>query len=290
MVVTSEQIGAAEAAFEKLPLSKKLEAVGALARAERSAAANPYGFPLSSTGIPIVQGLDDDSVLGSHDIVGVTFWIACASMLAGSVFFFSERATVPEKWKTSVTVAGLVTGIAFWNYCFMRESWVETQTSPTVYRYTDWLITVPLQIIEFYLILKAVIPNLSNGLFYRLMAESVLMLLCGWAGETGIVSVLCGFIPGMLCWFALIYEMFSGEAGQLAAGCGNKACLSAFNTMRLIITVGWAIYPLGYYLTLLGPTATYHEQSVINIIYNIADLVNKLAFGLCIWGAAISDK
>jgi len=51
-----------------------------------------------------------------------------------------------------------------------------------------------------------------------------------------------------------------------------------------------AIYPLGYYLTLLGPTATYHEQSVINIIYNIADLVNKLAFGLCIWGAAISDK
>ncbi len=50
MVVTSEQIGAAEAAFEKLPLSKKLEAVGALARAERSAAANPYGFPLSSTG------------------------------------------------------------------------------------------------------------------------------------------------------------------------------------------------------------------------------------------------
>eukprot|EP00391_Amoebophrya_sp_Ameob2_P001894 CAMPEP_0179006734 /NCGR_PEP_ID=MMETSP0795-20121207/14729_1 /TAXON_ID=88552 /ORGANISM="Amoebophrya sp., Strain Ameob2" /LENGTH=64 /DNA_ID=CAMNT_0020701549 /DNA_START=2136 /DNA_END=2326 /DNA_ORIENTATION=- len=64
MVVTSEQIGAAEAAFEKLPLSKKLEAVGALARAERSAAANPYGFPLSSTGIPIVQGLNDDSVLG----------------------------------------------------------------------------------------------------------------------------------------------------------------------------------------------------------------------------------
>ncbi|CAD7958817.1 unnamed protein product [Amoebophrya sp. A120] len=290
MVITSEQIGAAEGAFEKMPLSEKIDAIKALARAERSAAANPYGFPLSSTGIPIVQGMNDDSVLGSHDIVGVTFWIACASMLAGSVFFFSERATVPEKWKTSVTVAGLVTGIAFWNYCFMRESWVETQTSPTVYRYTDWLITVPLQIIEFYLILKAVLPNISSALFYRLMAESVLMLLCGWAGETGIVSVLCGFIPGMLCWFALIYEMFTGEAGQLAAGCGNKACLSAFNTMRLIITVGWAIYPLGYYLTLLGPTATYHEQSVINIIYNIADLVNKLAFGLCIWGAAISDK
>ncbi|CAD7956803.1 unnamed protein product [Amoebophrya sp. A25] len=290
MTYTAAEISAAEGYFEKLPLEDKVKAFGALARAERSAAANPYGFPLSSTGIPIVQGMSDDFVLGSHDVVGVTFWIACASMLAGSVFFFSERQNVAPKWQTSVTVAGLVTGIAFWNYCFMRDSWVQTQTSPTVYRYTDWLITVPLQIIEFFLILKAVLPNISNGLFYRLMAESLLMLLFGWAGETGIVSVLAGFVPGMLCWFALIYEMFSGEAGQLAQNCGNKACSSAFNTMRLIITAGWAIYPLGYYLTLLGPTATYHEQSLLNIIYNIADLVNKLAFGLCIWGAAVTDK
>ncbi|CAD7968843.1 unnamed protein product [Amoebophrya sp. A25] len=288
--VTAEAVAAGEKQFEHLSLADKGLAAERVVRAEAVAAANPYGFPLSSTGIPIVQGMQSSAVLGSHDIVGVTFWIACASMLAGSVFFFSERATVPEKWKTSITVAGLVTGVAFWNYCFMRESWVETQSSPTVYRYTDWLITVPLQIVEFYLILKAVLPNISVNLFYRLMAESLLMLLCGWAGETGIVSVLCGFVPGCLCWFALIYEMFSGEAGQLAQGCGNKACLQAFNAMRLIITVGWAIYPLGYYLTLLGPTATYHEQSVINITYNLADLVNKLAFGLSIWGAAIQDK
>jgi len=251
---------------------------------------NPYGFPLSRTGIPIVQGMNDDHVLGSHDIVGTTFWIACASMLAGTVFFFSERATVPERWKTSITVAGLVTGIAFWNYCYMRESWVLTQSSPTVYRYTDWLITVPLQIVEFYLILKAVMPNLSSALFYRLLAQSVLMLACGYAGESGIVSVLCGFIPGCICWLALVYEMFAGECSQISAGSGNKACQSAFNTLRLIISVGWSIYPLGYYLTLLGPTATYHEQSVINITYNVADLVNKLAFGLAIWGAAITDK
>jgi hypothetical protein len=47
---------------------------------------------------------------------------------------------------------------------------------------------------------------------------------------------------------------------------------------------------LGYYLTLLGPTVTYHDQSVINVVYNLADLVNKLAFGLAIWGAAVTDK
>jgi bacteriorhodopsin len=251
---------------------------------------NPYGFPLSRTGIPIVQGMSDNHVLGSHDIVGTTFWIACAAMLAGSVFFFTERSAVPEKWKTSVTVAGLITGIAFWNYCYMRESWVLTQNSPTVYRYTDWLITVPLQIVEFYLILKAVMPNLSSGLFYRLMGQAVAMLAFGYMGESGIVSVLCGFIPGVLCWLALCYEMFAGECSQINAGSGNKASQQAFQTLRLIISVGWCIYPLGYYLTLLGPTSTYHDQSIINIVYNLADLVNKLAFGLAIWGAAITDK
>lgn len=249
---------------------------------------DPYGFPIAD-GIPQVKEMQDGHILGSHDIVGITFWIACAAMLAGTMFFFAERFTVPERWRGSVTVAGMVTGIAFWNYCYMRESWVLTQSSPTVYRYTDWLITVPLQIVEFFLILKAVLPNLPNSLFYRLLAQSMLMLICGYCGESGVVSVLAGFIPGCLCWLGLCYEMFSGECASLAKGSGNKACQKAFNTLRLIISVGWAIYPLGYYLTLLGPTFTYHSQSVINITYNLADLVNKLAFGLAIWGAAISD-
>merc|ERR1711972_1112749 len=223
-------------------------------------------------------------------IVGATFYIAMNAMLACTVFFLLERDGVPRSWRKSITVAMLVTGIATWNYLFMRSTWVKTQNSPTVYRYTDWLITVPLQIVEFYLILKAVMPNLSSALFYRLLAQSVLMLACGYAGESGIVSVLCSFIPGCLCWLALCYEMFAGECANISAGSGNKACQSAFNTLRLIISVGRSIYPLGYYSTLLGPTVTYHDQSVINITYNVADLVNKLAFGLAIWGAAITDK
>jgi len=250
---------------------------------------DPYGFPIVD-GIPQVKTMQDGHILGPNDIVGITFWIACAAMLAGTVFFFCERYTVPERWQSSVTVAGLVTGIAFWNYCFMRESWVLSQNSPTVYRYTDWLVTVPLQVVEIFLILKAVLPNLSNSLFYRLLAQSTLMLACGYAGESGIVSVLAGFIPGVLCWLALVYELFSGECANLAAGCGNKACQRAFNTLKLIISVGWAIYPLGYYLTLLGPTFTYHSQSVVNIVYNFADLVNKGAFGMAIYSAAMDSQ
>ena len=85
------------------------------------------------------------------DPVGVTFWLISIAMVAASVFFFLERDRVSGKWKTSLTVAGLVTLIAAVHYFYMREFWVQIGTSPILYRYIDWSITVPLQMIEFYL-------------------------------------------------------------------------------------------------------------------------------------------
>ena len=119
-----------------------------------------------------------DGSLHPDDFVGVSFWLATAMMLAATVFFFVERDRVKGKWKTSLTVAGLVTGIAFWHYMYMREVWVNTGASPTVFRYVDWLITVPLQIVEFYLILAAV-TKVSANLFWKLLVASLVMLIGG---------------------------------------------------------------------------------------------------------------
>ena len=89
-------------------------------------------------------------LLASDDFVGISFWVISMGMLAATAFFFMERSSVPAGWRTSITVAGLVTGVAFIHYMYMRGVWVQTGESPTVYRYIDWLITVPLQMIEFY--------------------------------------------------------------------------------------------------------------------------------------------
>ncbi|MEC8189746.1 MAG: bacteriorhodopsin, partial [Verrucomicrobiota bacterium] len=119
-------------------------------------------------------------------------------MLAATVFFFVERDRAQGKWKTSLTIAGLVTGIAFWHYLYMRDVWVDTGTSPTVFRYIDWLITVPLQIVEFYLILAAV-TVVGVRVFWKLLVASLVMLLGGYLGETQVlgVSEMVGFIIGM---------------------------------------------------------------------------------------------
>jgi bacteriorhodopsin len=227
----------------------------------------------------------DSAVLATNDFVGISFWLATAIMLASTVFFFVERGDVAVKWRTSLTVAGLVTGVAFWHYLYMRGVWVSTGDSPTVYRYIDWLITVPLQIVEFYLILAAV-TAVSTGLFWQLLGASIVMLVGGYAGETGLVSPIVGFVVGMAGWLYILYLIFAGEANSVSESSGNAASQSAFKTLRMIVTVGWAIYPIGYFL---GYMAGGVDNDAVNIIYNIADLVNKTAFGLAIWYAAKQD-
>ena len=226
------------------------------------------------------------SYLATNDYVGISFWIATAIMLASTVFFFVERQDVSGKWRTSLTVAGLVTGIAFWHYLYMRGMWSDMGASPTVFRYIDWLITVPLQIIEFYLIVAAV-TAVSAGIFWRLLIASIVMLVGGYLGETGLWAPSVGFAVGMIAWVYIIYEIFLGETAAANASSGNSASQSAFNTIKWIVTVGWAIYPLGY---ALGYFAGGVNNEALNIVYNLADLINKTAFGLAIWAAAKADS
>ena len=170
-------------------------------------------------------------LLAADDFVGISFWVISMGMLAATAFFFMERGSVASGWKTSVTVAGLVTGIAFIHYMYMRGVWVQTGESPTVYRYIDWLITVPLQMVEFYLILAAV-RKVPGGIFWRLLIGSLVMLIGGYMGEAGYINSLLGFIIGMAGWLYILYEVFSGEAGKAAAKSGNKGLVTAFSAMR----------------------------------------------------------
>ena len=227
----------------------------------------------------------ETALLAQDDFVGISFWVISMGMIAATVFFFMERNTVAPGWKTSVTVAGLVTGVAFVHYMYMRDVWVMTGDSPTVYRYIDWLITVPLQMVEFYLILAAV-GKANSGMFWRLLIGSLVMLIGGYLGEAGYINAMLGFIVGMAGWIYILYEVFSGEAGKAAAKSGNKALVTAFSAMRMIVTVGWAIYPLGY---VFGYLTGGVDANSLNVIYNLADFINKIAFGLVIWAAAVSS-
>ena len=227
----------------------------------------------------------------SSDFTGFTFWVATAVMLMGSLFFFMERSTVNKEWQTSLTVACLVCFVAFWHYMYMREVWEVSSlagaaSSPTELRYVDWLITVPLQIVEFYLIVAAV-SAVSLSVFWKLLAGSLVMLIGGYMGESGHLDATVGFIVGMVGWVYVIWLIWAGDAAQAANGAKNENLAMAFNGIKWIVTVGWIIYPIGY---VMGYMVDGADVSGLNSLYNLADVVNKFLFGLVIWHAAMRDS
>merc|ERR1711862_481372 len=99
------------------------------------------------------------------------------------------------------------------------------------------------------------------------------------------VNAWMGFMVGMAGWGYILFEIFAGEAGSVAADGEkvNQYVQESFATMRLIVTAGWSIYPLGYFFGyLLGSV----NDDALNLVYNLADFVNKIAFCLAIWSCA----
>tara|TARA_B100000674_G_scaffold198170_1_gene161699 strand:- start:182 stop:886 length:705 start_codon:yes stop_codon:yes gene_type:complete len=219
-----------------------------------------------------------------NDLVSFTFFIGTMAMMAASVFFFLSLDAGGGKWRTSMLVSGLITFIAAVHYYYMRDANV-AGADTTFFRYVDWILTVPLMCVEFYLILAK--AGATKKLMWNLIFLSTLMLVFGYIGETGDQPVLFGTLSG-LAYFIMVYMLWLGEAKALAMKAGG-AVLDAHNALCWFVLVGWSIYPIGY---MIGTDGWYDFVDAIpldmDVVYNIGDAVNKIGFGLVIYNLAVS--
>jgi bacteriorhodopsin len=222
------------------------------------------------------------------DYVGFTFFVGCMAMMAASAFFFLSLNQFDKKWRTSVLVSGLITFIAAVHYFYMRDYWAATGDSPTFFRYVDWILTVPLMCVEFYLILK--VAGAKQSLMWKMIGLSVIMLVTGYFGEAVYQgqAALWGAISGA-AYFVIVYEIWLGSAKKLAEEAGGDV-LSAHKILCWFVLVGWAIYPLGYMMGTEGWYNSFIPEGSIDVAYNIADAINKIGFGLVIYSLAVKKQ
>ncbi|MGB3617375.1 MAG: bacteriorhodopsin-like [Catalinimonas sp.] len=243
------------------------------------------------------------ATLRAGDVVGFTFFIGFMAMLAASVFFFFERSNVSGKWKTSLLVSGLITFIAAVHYYYMRDLYLGAlqfnfdnelaqgmegyqNPSPTQFRYIDWTLTVPLMCVEFYLLLRPYGAKL--GLMWRLIAYSVFMLVTGYIGEAIDPgnTILWGVISS-LGWAGIVYEATAGSVAKLAQSSGDPRLAQSIKYLRNFVLVGWAIYPIGYMAMPGNLLAGVVPLTTMDLLYNVGDAVNKIGFGLVVYGMAM---
>ena len=239
-----------------------------------------------------------EKVANVNTPMNFTFFIGCMAMMAASAFFFLSLSQFDKKWRTSILVSGLITFIAAVHYYYMRDASMAADAASeavrkdflknlTAFRYVDWILTVPLMCVEFYLILK--VAGATKSLMWKLIFLSVVMLVTGYYGESGGDAVIWGTISG-IAYFAIAYEIWLGGAAKLAKEAGGDVA-SAHKMLCWFVLVGWAIYPLGY---MAGTTGWYGNEGQLfgmtadmNVLYNIADAINKIGFGLVVYSLAV---
>ena len=220
------------------------------------------------------------------------FFVGYIAMGAAFVFFMSERGNVAPQYRTTMTISALIVGIAAFHYYYMRGVYADFGVVSIEYRYMDWIITVPLMALKFpSLVGKDAITDekfLGLGFTGVCFTGAIIMILFGYLGEAGIINGMAGLILGGVGWAMIIVA--TGTPWSSGKGVDNSKIapelMWSTNALRWFIVVGWIIYPIGY---LFNPTAGVSDAVSIEmmaVLYNIADVINKVGFGVVAWMGA----
>jgi bacteriorhodopsin len=222
------------------------------------------------------------------------FFIGYISMGAAFIFFMSERNNVAPEYRTTMTISALIVGIAAFHYYYMRGVYMDLDVVSTDYRYMDWIITVPLMALKFPSLVgkDAITDNKVLGLGFTgvCFVGAIIMIAFGYLGEIGEIDAWAGLILGGVGWAMILVATGLPFGWYDGKGVDNSKIkdelLWSANALRTFILVGWVIYPVGYLVGTGLVDAGTDGQEIMAILYNIADMINKIGFGVVAWMGA----
>lgn len=222
-------------------------------------------------------------LLLATDLAGGSFFLLTITLLATSILLFMGVAWANWRFKVPVALTAVTMLVAFLHYLHASVVWAYFNDTPVIYRYIDWQLTTPLQVVTLYFFTRAV-GNPTIDVFWRLLIVSVLMVLARYLGDTGLMNPTLGFLIGIVGWLYIQGEIYFGRMNEAAVASGDRAFLVGYFWVRLVVTIGWALYPLVYFIdSFAGGIAT----GPLNVTYNLGDLINKVLFALIILNTAV---
>ena len=220
---------------------------------------------------------------GNETLVYNALSFGTAVMLGAFVYFLTQINSVAKAYRSGVAVSAVVVGIAGYHYYRIWSGFAEGEMNEG-YRYADWLITVPLLVIEL-LIVLGVANEVRKGLMRKLVPATVLMIALGYPGEVSSdngtkwlwwVLAMIPFVYILWVLYGQLQEASSRESGAVAGAIKNA-------TVVLLVT--WCVYPIAY----LFPVFDANSQGLEvlrQVGYTFADITAKALYGLMILGIA----
>jgi len=255
--------------------------------------------------IPTLLGAMPDLSVFQYNIVDNIFSMTVATMGAAALFLFLSRSSVDEEYRPALLISGLVVTIACYHYFMIRHSWQGAYTLTgdnykgsgaafnDFYRYADWILTVPLLMVELVTVLRLE-KSKATSLLTRLVIAAALMIALGYPGE--VISTPEGYnmrvVWGVLSSIPFFYILFvlwveltnSLETQPIAAR-------RLIEIARLVLLITWAVYPIAYAMGGSVEALTAKAGGAVDgggivglqVGYAIADMTAKAGFGILIY-------
>lgn len=234
--------------------------------------------------------------IGQYDLVSNFFSLTIAAMGAATAFLWINRSQVADQYKTAITVSGLVTFIALYHYFKISMSWssgfdavegtmVSNGSFNQAYRYVDWLLTVPLLLIELILVMKLTASETMSKSI-KLGGLAALMVILGYPGEISDVNNTrwLWWSLAMIPFLIIVYELFVGLKKSQEAQ--PQEAKKLIGVARFLVIASWSFYPIVFILPMLGIDGG-SAATLVEIGYSISDIVAKAVFGVLIFMIAV---
>lgn len=232
-----------------------------------------------------------------YELIYNAFSFTFAAMAAATLFLWLSRSQVASAYRTALTISGIVTGIAAYHYFRIFESWHQAYTFKDglvtatgvafndAYRYVDWLLTVPLLLIELILVMRLSRAETTSKTI-TLGSAAALMIVLGYPGE------IATDLGSRALWGGLSMIPFLYIVWQLFVGLGDSikqqpvAAQGLVRTARVVTFASWGFYPVVFAAPFFGLTGG-SVETTIQVGYTIADLVAKVGLGILIFLIAV---
>lgn len=225
------------------------------------------------------------SLFHSNDLVSVTFGVLTIATFTTAALAFLGLSWVSERWRIPVALSGAALLASWFRYVGAAEVWLDSQQMSAGPRYAGWFVVHPLQVASIFFFAATAGP-VPAGVFWRSTAAAFLMVLSRYLGDGGVFNPTLAVLLSIAFWLYILGELYFGAMSR-AVGKSSRAIRLGYFWIRLILTIGWAIYPILHFIDLVIGTG--HAPSIV-VLYNLADLINLVAVSMIVLAAAGKER
>ena len=217
----------------------------------------------------------------SKDLVSSSFEVATVATLSIAVFTFLSLTWTATLWRLTVALSGVALLASGLSYLEATEVWLTSKQMTAAHRYVGWFVVHPVQVAAIFFFALTV-DKLPVGIFWRMLVASILMVLARFLGDGTYFGPTLGVLISMAFWLYILGEMYFGRISDNIAK-SSRPVQRGYFWIRLIMTIGWAIYPILHFVDVIIGVG--HTSSII-VLYTLADLLNLIAISAIVVGVA----